>query len=105
MTDWSLYDSVYTERYMGLPADNKAGYEASSVVKAAANLSGRLLLLHGTLDDNVHPQNSVMLIDALQKAGHPVEFVLLPGSAHGPRSPEQVWAVVQARWAFISKNL
>jgi dipeptidyl-peptidase-4 len=105
VTDWSLYDSVYTERYMGLPAENKAGYEASSVLKAAKNLSGQLLLLHGTLDDNVHPQNSIMLIDALQKAGHPVQFVLLPGSGHGPRTPEQVWAVHQARWTFISKNL
>ena len=75
------------------------------MLKAAKNLSGKLLLLHGTLDDNVHPQNSVMLIDALQKAGHLFDFVLLPGSAHGPRSPEQVWTVVQARWAFISKNL
>jgi len=105
VTDWKLYDSVYTERYMGLPADNPAGYESSSVLKAAKNLSGKLLLLHGTLDDNVHPQNSVMLIDALQKAGHPVEFVLLPGSAHGPRTPEQIWAVYQARWSFLSKNL
>ncbi len=105
VTDWKLYDSVYTERYMGLPRDNPAGYESSSVLKAAKDLHGRLLLLHGTLDNNVHPQNSVMLIDALQKAGRPFDFVLLPGSAHGPRSPEQVWAVIQARWAFLSKNL
>jgi len=105
VTDWKLYDSVYTERYMGLPADNRAGYESSSVLKAAKNLSGQLLLLHGTLDDNVHSQNSVMLIEALQKAGHPFQFVLLPGAAHGPRSPEQVWAVMQARWAFLSKHL
>jgi dipeptidyl-peptidase-4 len=105
VTDWRLYDSVYTERYMGLPKENPAGYEASSVLKAAKNLSGQLLLLHGTLDDNVHPQNSIMLIDALQKAGHPFDFVLLPGSAHGPRSPEQIWTVFQARWAFLSKNL
>jgi dipeptidyl aminopeptidase/acylaminoacyl peptidase len=46
-----------------------------------------------------------MLIEALQKAGHPFDFVLLPGSAHGPRSPEQMWTVLQARWNFISKNL
>ncbi|BDU69114.1 peptidase S9 [Geothrix oryzae] len=105
VTDWRLYDSIYTERYMGLPSDNKAGYEASSVVKAAGNLSGRLLLLHGTLDDNVHPQNSVMLIDALQKAGHPVQLVLLPGSDHVPRAPQHAWARFQAMWDFISKNL
>jgi len=105
VTDWSLYDSIYTERYMGLPADNKAGYESSSVQKAAKNLSGKLLLFHGTLDDNVHPQNSVMLIDALQKAGIPLQFVLLPGAEHGPRTPEQIWAVYQAKWDFLSKNL
>jgi dipeptidyl-peptidase-4 len=105
VVDWSLYDSIYTERYMGLPSSNKAGYESSSVLKAATNLSGRLLLLHGTLDDNVHPQNSVMLIDALQKAGHPVQIVLLPGSDHVPRAPQHNWARYQAMWDFISKNL
>lgn len=105
VVDWSLYDSIYTERYMGLPADNKAGYEASSVLKAAGNLSGKLLLLHGTLDDNVHPQNSVMLMDALQKAGHPVQIVLLPGSDHSPRAPQHNWARFQAMWEFLSKNL
>ena len=105
VVDWSLYDSIYTERYMGLPSNNKAGYESSSVLKAAANLSGRLLLLHGTLDDNVHPQNSVMLIDALQKAGHPVQIVLLPGSDHVPRAPQHNWARFQAMWDFLSKNL
>ena len=105
VTDWHLYDSIYTERYMGLPSDNQAGYESSSVLKAAADLSGRLLLLHGTLDDNVHPQNSVMLIDALQKAGHPVQIVLLPGSDHSPRAPQHAWARYQAMWDFLSKYL
>ena len=105
VTDWSLYDSIYTERYMGLPADNKAGYESSSVFRAAGDLSGRLLLLHGTLDDNVHPQNSIMLIDALQKAGHPIQIVLLPGSDHSPRAPQHNWARYQAMWEFLAKNL
>ena len=105
VTDWSLYDSIYTERYMGLPADNQAGYASSSVLRAAADLSGRLLLLHGTLDDNVHPQNSIMLIDALQKAGHPIQIVLLPGSQHGPRAPQHVWARYQAMWEFLSRYL
>ncbi|MBI1752818.1 MAG: S9 family peptidase [Acidobacteria bacterium] len=105
VTDWSLYDSIYTERYMGLPSENKAGYASSSVQKAAKDLSGKLLLFHGTLDDNVHPQNSVMLIDALQKAGRQLQFVLLPGAEHGPRTPEQIWAVNQTKWEFLSKNL
>ncbi|WP_243383678.1 S9 family peptidase [Geothrix alkalitolerans] len=105
VTDWRLYDSIYTERYMGLPSANPAGYESSSVLKAAANLSGRLLLLHGTLDDNVHPQNTVMLIDALQKAGLPTQIVLLPGSDHSPRAPQHNWARFQAMWEFLSKYL
>ncbi|WP_243302015.1 S9 family peptidase [Geothrix oryzisoli] len=105
VTDWHLYDSIYTERYMGLPADNPAGYDSSSVLKAAQNLSGRLLLLHGTLDDNVHPQNTVMLIDALQKAGFPVQMVPLPGSDHSPRASQHNWARFQAMWEFLSKYL
>jgi dipeptidyl-peptidase-4 len=105
VVDWSLYDSIYTERYMGLPAQNKAGYESSSVLKAAKDLSGKLLILHGTLDDNVHPQNTLMLVDALQKAGHPAQLVLLPGSDHSPRAPQHNWIRHQAMWEFISKNL
>ena len=105
VVDWSLYDSIYTERYMGLPADNKAGYEASSVLRAAKNLSGRLLLLHGTLDDNVHPQNTVMLVDALQKAGHTPQLVLLPGSDHSPRAPQHGWARYSAMWEFLARYL
>ena len=105
VVDWSLYDSIYTERYMGLPSENQAGYEASSVLKAAAHLSGKLLLIHGTADDNVHPQNTVMLIDALQRAGHPVQIVLLPGATHSPRAPQHTWAIYQAMWEFISRNL
>lgn len=105
VVDWTLYDSIYTERYMGLPQDNPTGYQASSVLKAVDKFSGKLLLLHGTLDDNVHPQNSIMLIDALQKAGHPVQIVLLPGSDHSPRAPQHHWARFQAMWDFIHKNL
>jgi len=107
VVDWALYDSIYTERYMGLPADNKAGYEASSVVGAAKDLSGRLLILHGTLDDNVHPQNTVMLIDALQKAGKDFDLRLYPGADHVSAfgKPWQNWDIVRARWDFISKYL
>lgn len=85
VTDWSLYDSIYTERYMRLPAENKDGYEQTSVVKAAKNLHGRLLLVHGLMDDNVHAQNSVQLIDALQKAGKEFEVMFYPRSRHSIR--------------------
>jgi len=87
VTDWHLYDSIYTERYMGLPKDNKEGYEVSSVVKAAANLHGKLLLLHGMIDDNVHMQNTAQFIDALQRANMQFEIMIYPRSRHGIGGP------------------
>ncbi len=105
VTDYRLYDSIYTERYMGLPKDNPAGYDGTSAMKAAANLKGKLLIFHGTLDDNVHPQNSIQLLDALQKAGKDADLVLLPGSGHGPRSPEQIWVRYKRMWDFLKANL
>lgn len=105
VTDWHLYDSVYTERYMGLPKDNPEGYARTSVLKAADRLQGRLLLLHGTLDDNVHPQHSIQALDAFQKAGKAVEFALVPGAAHGPRAPDQTWAWYRKIWEFLKGSL
>ncbi len=83
VTDWALYDSIYTERYMGLPKDNPAGYEKSSVTKAAANLHGKLLIVHGLIDDNVHAQNSLKFIEALQKANKDFDVMVYPNSRHG----------------------
>ncbi|CAN5337335.1 hypothetical protein BH11PLA2_BH11PLA2_42120 [soil metagenome] len=83
VTDWRLYDSIYTERYMGLPDENAAGYEKSSCIAAAANLSGKLLILHGQIDDNVHVQNTLQFADALQKANKPFEMMIYPRARHG----------------------
>jgi dipeptidyl-peptidase-4 len=83
VTDWHLYDTTYTERYMGLPSDNAEGYEKSSIVKSAHNLNGRLLLVHGTSDDNVHMQNSIQFIDAMIDAGRPFDLQIYPGKTHG----------------------
>src|SRR5207237_8127183 len=69
VTDWKLYDTIYTERYMLTPKENPEGYAKSSCVAAAKNLSGKLLIVHGMMDDNVHMQNSAQLADALQRAG------------------------------------
>ncbi|MEM6796765.1 MAG: prolyl oligopeptidase family serine peptidase, partial [Acidobacteriota bacterium] len=82
-TDWRLYDSIYTERYMGLPSTHQDAYDRTSAILAAENLTGRLLLLHGTHDDNVHPQNSIKLIDALIRAGKQFDIMLYPNKAHG----------------------
>ena len=103
--DWRLYDSIYTERYLGLPEENPDGYAASSPLLAAANLSGKVLLIHGTLDENVHPQHTILFLDALQKAGIVAPLVLLPGSGHQPRAPQHTWAMYQSIWEFLQKNL
>lgn len=82
VTDWHLYDSTYTERYMGLPDENKAGYEAGSAMKYAKDLRGRLLLYFGTADDNVHPSNALQLASALQRAGKSFEMMVGPDAGH-----------------------
>jgi dipeptidyl-peptidase-4 len=105
VVDWRHYDSVYTERYLGLPEDNPDGYRASSSLAAAAALTGRLLLIQGTLDQNVHPQHMVQFLDALQKAGAGAPVILLPGSGHSPQAPQHVWAMYQAIWDFLQQNL
>jgi dipeptidyl-peptidase-4 len=85
--DWSLYDSHYTERYMGTPKNNPEGYKSSSVLSYADKLKGALRIVHGTMDDNVHMQNSIQLISKLQDLGKHFEFMLYPGQRHGFRDP------------------
>jgi dipeptidyl-peptidase-4 len=82
VTDYRLYDSIYTERYMGLPSENKAGYDAGSAVVHAAKLKGRLMLYFGTADSNVHPSNSMQLIRALQRAGKSFDLQIGPDQGH-----------------------
>lgn len=83
VTDWRLYDSIYTERYMGLPEDEPEAYERTSCVEAAGDLSGRLLLVHGTADDNVHVENTMKMAEALIEAGKAYDLQLYPGKTHG----------------------
>jgi dipeptidyl-peptidase-4 len=87
VVDWSLYDSHYTERYMGTPKNNPEGYKSSSVLTYADKLKGVLRIVHGTMDDNVHAQNSIQLISKLQDLGKEFEFMLYPGQRHGFRDP------------------
>lgn len=105
VTDWHLYDSIYTERYMGTPQNNPEGYERSSVIKAAKNLSGKLLLIHGAIDDNVHMQNSIQLIYELEKAGKQFNFMVYPKSRHGVADPKLVRHMREMMLDFILKNL
>ncbi len=83
VTDWHNYDSIYTERYMGLPKENAKGYDESSIPKAADKLHGALLLVHGTSDDNVHFQNSIQMINALIDANKQFRLMVYPGKTHG----------------------
>ena len=82
VADWRLYDSHYTERFMGLPADNKGAYHASSVITHLAQLERPLLLMHGMADDNVLFTHSTMLMSELQKLGKPFELMTYPGAKH-----------------------
>jgi dipeptidyl-peptidase-4 len=85
VTDWSFYDSIYTERYMRTPTSNPQGYETSSPLRKAAALTADLLLIHGTSDDNVHLANTIAFVDALNKAGRPHALLVVPGEMHGFR--------------------
>jgi dipeptidyl-peptidase-4 len=105
VSDWANYDSIYTERYMLTPQDNPEGYRTSSVIRAAANLSGKLLLIHGTIDDNVHMANTVQLIYALQKAGKPFELMVYPKSRHGVTDPLLLKHMRQMMTDYILQNL
>lgn len=83
VTDWSLYDTHYTERYMGTPADNAAGYLQSSAVTHAGGLAAPLLIVHGMADDNVLFANSTKLFAELQKRRKPFDVMVYPGYKHG----------------------
>jgi dipeptidyl-peptidase-4 len=82
VTDWRLYDSIYTERYMWIPQENKSGYDAGNAMKYAENMQGRLMLFFGTADNNVHPANSLQLIKALQGAEKSFEVQVGPDKGH-----------------------
>lgn len=81
--DWHLYDTEYTERFMDTPAENPEGYKESSVLAYSDRLKGTLRIVHGTMDDNVHMQNSIQLVDKLENLGKHFEFMVYPGARHG----------------------
>mgnify|MGYP005841701443 CR=1 FL=1 len=87
VTDWRNYDTIYTERYMGTPQENPGGYEKTSVVANAKNLHGRLLLIHGARDDNVHLANTLQLAHALQQANKTFDMMIYPPYRHGIGGP------------------
>ena len=82
VTDFRNYDTIYTERYMWIPQENKSGYDAGALMTYAGNLDGRLLLYYGTADNNVHPSNMMQFVQALQRAGKSFELQVGPDQGH-----------------------
>jgi dipeptidyl-peptidase-4 len=105
VTDWRDYDTVYTERYMGLPSENPDGYRNSSPRFAAADLHGDLLLIHGTIDDNVHLANTIQFAYELQKAQKPFQLMLYPKSRHGVTDPALVKHLRATMLDFVLEHL
>ena len=104
VTDWRLYDSHYTERYMDTPNENPDGYNAGSIFPYIDKYKGLIRIYHGTMDDNVHMQNSLQLIKKLQESKKHFEFMLYPGGRHGWGGPQQAHSTNENN-NFIYSNL
>jgi dipeptidyl-peptidase-4 len=87
VTDWRNYDTIYTERYMGMPEDNADGYRRSSPITSAGNLKAKLLLIHNVEDDNVHFANTMQMAAALEEAGKHFQMLIYPQRSHGVTGP------------------
>jgi dipeptidyl-peptidase-4 len=105
VTNWRNYDSIYTERYMGLPEDDEDGYKRSAPVLSAAGLDGtKLLMIHNMEDDNVHFQNSIQMAEALEKAGKQFFMLVYPQKTHNVSGPEYK-QLLEAETSFFEENL
>ncbi len=103
LTDWRNYDTIYAEKLMRTPANNRAGYDRASAVTAAADLRGCLLLVHGGMDDNVHLQNTMQFVDALLRAGKDFELMIYPRDDHGIWRYEKHWP--RTHYEYIARHL
>ena len=105
VTDWRLYNSAYTERFMRQPKENNGGYDAGSPIKHAANLNGNVLIIHGTADDNVHVQNTYLYLDALLKADKQAELYLYTDKNHSILGKETRRHLYQKKFEFLESEL
>ncbi|MEY2964120.1 MAG: dipeptidyl aminopeptidase 4 [Bacteroidota bacterium] len=105
VTNWRFYDNVYTERYMGLPAENGEGYDADSPLSHVDKLDGKYLLIHGTGDDNVHVQNSMRMVEALVQADKDFQWFAYPDKNHGIYGGNTRMHLYRMMTAFIKENL
>jgi dipeptidyl-peptidase-4 len=104
--DFRLYDTIYTERYMGLLQDNLKGYVESAPIEQAAKMRGNLLLIHSMMDDNVHPQNTMQLLTALTNAGRDAELRIYPPGHHGAAYNLQSYRLIEkVTDAFLARYL
>jgi dipeptidyl-peptidase-4 len=104
VTNFVNYDTIYTERYMGLPSDDQDGYKRTNLSLAAENLKARLMLVHNFEDDNVLFQNTLQIIDALEHAGKQFQFMLYPQKTHGVTGPVRR-QMLQSMTDFFEANL
>ncbi|MBO6933729.1 MAG: DPP IV N-terminal domain-containing protein [Deltaproteobacteria bacterium] len=105
VADWRDYDTHYTERFMGLPDENREGYAASSALTHAGDLERPLMIIHGTSDDNVYFVHALKMSDALMRAGAPHEFVVLAGSTHMVADPAVARALQGRIMRFLADGL
>jgi dipeptidyl-peptidase-4 len=104
--DWRLYDTIYTERYMGLLGDNLKGYVESAPIEQAPKMRGNLLLIHSMMDDNVHPQNTMQLLTALTNAGRDADVRIYPPGRHGAAYNAQSFRlIIDVSLAYLDRYL
>jgi dipeptidyl-peptidase-4 len=105
VTDWTLYDTAYTERYMGLPQENPKGYAKASALGKVGDIEGSLLLCHGLLDENVLFRHSAVLVNALIQNQKAYDLALFPSERHGPRRPQDRAFLEERILAFLQRSL
>ena len=105
VVDWSLYDTIYTERFMWTPQQNATGYKENAPINHVEGLTARFLLVHGTGDDNVHPQNSIQLADRLQTLGKPFYMLLYPNRTHSISGGNTSYHLFSSLTRFVKENL
>jgi dipeptidyl-peptidase-4 len=104
VTNWQNYDTIYTERYLGLPSENPDGYKVSSLVDYADKLKAKLLMIHNIEDDNVLFQNTIQMSDSLERAGKLFDMVIYPGKSHGVEGRLRKH-LLETTTDFFEKNL
>ncbi|XP_058206185.1 uncharacterized protein LOC131319803 [Rhododendron vialii] len=105
VTSWDGYDTFYTEKYMGLPSGNKESYKIASVMHHVDNIKGKLLIVHGMIDENVHFRHTARLVNALVDARKPYELLIFPDERHMPRRLRDRIYMEERIWDFIEKSL